>query len=83
MEENNKYYNAAPCLIVEVLSDATARIDQVEKLNAYRMLPSLQEYARFAGFSGHRGISPQSGLETGALFRGRWSRWNPLGWSWC
>lgn len=43
-EETNKYYNTAPCLIVEVLSDSTARIDQNEKLAAYRMLPSLQEY---------------------------------------
>lgn len=42
--ETNRYYNTAPCLIVEVLSDSTARIDRYEKLVAYRLLSSLQEY---------------------------------------
>ncbi len=43
-DEPNDYFNSSPCLIVEVLSESTARIDQNEKLTAYRMLPSLQEY---------------------------------------
>lgn len=43
-DEQDRYYNASPCLIVEVLSDSTARIDRYEKLIAYRLLPSLQEY---------------------------------------
>ena len=43
-DEKNNYYNTSPCLIVEVLSDSTARIDRYEKLVAYRLLPSLQEY---------------------------------------
>lgn len=43
-DEDNKYYNTSPCLIVEVLSDSTARIDRNEKLAAYRQLESLQEY---------------------------------------
>ena len=43
-EEKDRYYNASPCLIVEVLSDSTARVDRYEKLMAYRLLPSLQEY---------------------------------------
>ncbi len=43
-EEKDRYYNASPCLIVEVLSDSTARVDRYEKLIAYRLLPSLQEY---------------------------------------
>lgn len=43
-EETAKYYNTAPKLIVEVLSDSTARTDRTEKLYAYRLLPSLQEY---------------------------------------
>jgi len=42
--EDNKYYNTSPCLIVEVLSESTARIDRNEKLAAYRLLESLQEY---------------------------------------
>ena len=33
-----------PCLLVEVLSPSTARIDTREKLLAYRLLPSLREY---------------------------------------
>jgi Uma2 family endonuclease len=43
-EETDKYYNSSPCLIVEVLSESTARTDRTEKLTAYTLLPSLQEY---------------------------------------
>jgi len=43
-DEENTYYNTSPCLIVEVLSGSTARIDRNEKLLAYRLLPSLVEY---------------------------------------
>ena len=43
-EENNRYFNTSPCLIIEVLSETTARIDRYEKLMAYRLLASLQEY---------------------------------------
>jgi Uma2 family endonuclease len=43
-EENNRYFNTSPCLIIEVLSESTARIDRYEKLIAYRLLDSLQEY---------------------------------------
>lgn len=43
-EEPNEYFNSSPCLIVEVLSNSTARIDQNEKLKAYRLIPALQEY---------------------------------------
>lgn len=42
--ELNNYYNTAPCLVVEILSSQTARIDRSEKFAAYRLLPSLQEY---------------------------------------
>lgn len=42
--ENNRYFNTAPCLIIEVLSESTARIDRYEKLIAYKLIPSLQEY---------------------------------------
>ena len=37
-------YVRRPCLIVEVLSPSTERIDTREKLLAYRLLPSLREY---------------------------------------
>ncbi len=38
------HYLEAPSLIVEVLSDATERIDRSEKLRAYQQLDSLIEY---------------------------------------
>ncbi len=38
------HYLDAPSLIVEVLSDATERIDRSEKLRAYQQLDSLLEY---------------------------------------
>lgn len=43
-EETDRYYNEHPCLIVEVLSDSTQRVDRTEKLLAYQWLESLQEY---------------------------------------
>jgi Uma2 family endonuclease len=38
------YYLKQPCLIVEVLSEGTERIDRREKLVAYTALPCLREY---------------------------------------
>jgi len=38
------YFRERPCLIVEVLSEATERIDRREKLLAYQTIPSLREY---------------------------------------
>lgn len=43
-EDREPYYRTRPCLIVEVLSGGTARIDQREKLFAYARLDSLQGY---------------------------------------
>ena len=43
-EESDRYYNEHPCLIVEVLSDATKRYDRTEKRLAYQTLESLQEF---------------------------------------
>ncbi len=42
--DRETYFRRAPCLLVEVLSDSTARIDQREKLFAYQTIPSLQDY---------------------------------------
>lgn len=42
--DRETYYCSHPCLLVEVLSDSTARIDRREKLWAYQSIPSLQEY---------------------------------------
>lgn len=43
-EDRATYHRSRPCLIVEVLSAATERIDRREKLYAYTSIPSLQEY---------------------------------------
>ncbi|NOT11033.1 MAG: Uma2 family endonuclease [Methylococcaceae bacterium] len=43
-EELDRYYNEHPCLIVEVLSESTQRIDRTEKRLAYQMIERLQEY---------------------------------------
>jgi Uma2 family endonuclease len=42
--DRHQRYIERPCMIVEVLSDSTRRIDRGEKPNAYRRLPSLQTY---------------------------------------
>ena len=42
--DRETYYRSKPCLLVEVLSDSTARLDRREKLFAYQTIPSLQEY---------------------------------------
>jgi Uma2 family endonuclease len=38
------YVRTQPHLLIEVVSPATERIDRHEKLLAYRLIPSLQEY---------------------------------------
>lgn len=43
-DRESAYYRRHPCLLVEVLSPSTERIDSREKLFAYRLLPSLREY---------------------------------------
>ena len=47
-QDRETYFRQRPCLIVEVLSEATARIDRCEKLYAYTQIPSLQEYLLLA-----------------------------------
>lgn len=42
--EDDPYYRTNPCLIVEVLSPSTKRIDLKEKLTNYTSIPSLIEY---------------------------------------
>ena len=43
-QDREPYYRRRPCLIVEVLSPSTERIDRREKLFAYQTIPSLREY---------------------------------------
>ncbi|MBI3776575.1 MAG: Uma2 family endonuclease [Gammaproteobacteria bacterium] len=43
-DDRATYYRTQPCLIVEVLSETTERIDRREKLLAYTSIDSLQEY---------------------------------------
>ncbi|GAA6762371.1 MULTISPECIES: Uma2 family endonuclease [Thermus] len=43
-EPPHSHYEENPCLVVEVLSEATEPVDRREKLWRYRELPSLQGY---------------------------------------
>ena len=43
-DDRADYYRESPCLIIEVMSETTERIDRREKLHAYTSLPSLREY---------------------------------------
>lgn len=46
--DSNRHSKSEPILVVEVLSPNTARVDRGEKLEAYKALPSLMEYALVA-----------------------------------
>ncbi len=43
-QDREVYFKTSPCLIAEVISPTTERIDRNEKLFNYRQLPSLREY---------------------------------------
>jgi Uma2 family endonuclease len=43
-DDRETYFRTKPCMIVEVLSEATERIDRREKFLVYTTLPSLQDY---------------------------------------
>jgi len=47
-EDRARYYRNQPCLIVEILSEATERLDRGEKLSAYKQIQELQEYVLVA-----------------------------------
>lgn len=43
-EDRARYWREQPCLIVEIASESTARIDRREKFLAYREIPTLEDY---------------------------------------
>ena len=43
-QDQQRYYKTHPCLIVEVLSPSTEKLDRREKRLNYQTLPSLQDY---------------------------------------
>ena len=43
-QDRAPYFRRSPCILIEVLSESTARIDRREKLLAYQTLPSLRAY---------------------------------------
>ena len=43
-DDREPYYRTQPCIIVEVLSPSTERLDRREKFLSYITLPSLQDY---------------------------------------
>ncbi len=47
-DDREDYYRTRPCLIIEILSETTERIDRREKFLAYQTLPSLLEYVLVA-----------------------------------
>lgn len=44
VDDRAAYWREQPCLIIEVLSETTARIDRREKLLAYREITTLEDY---------------------------------------
>lgn len=42
--DQHDLYSTRPCMVFEILSQSTARIDLIEKLAAYRRIPSLRAY---------------------------------------
>lgn len=46
--DDDPYLKHSPCLVIEVLSDSTERIDRGEKLYNYRQISSLQTYVLIA-----------------------------------
>ncbi len=51
--DRETYFRSRPCLIIEVLSESTERIDRREKLLAYQTLSSVQEYMLVAQHTKH------------------------------
>ena len=43
-DDRERYYRTRPCLLVEVLSDTTWRVDRREKLVTYTQIPTLRGY---------------------------------------
>lgn len=43
-QDREPYYRRRPCMVIEVLSPSTERIDRREKLFAYQTIDSLREY---------------------------------------
>lgn len=43
-QTDNEYYSESPCILVEVLSKSTRRIDETIKRMAYQSIPTLQEF---------------------------------------
>jgi Uma2 family endonuclease len=43
-DDNNRYHRERPIVLFEVISSSTERTDKHEKMLAYRMIPSLEEY---------------------------------------
>jgi Uma2 family endonuclease len=43
-DDRARYWRQDPCLIIEILSEGTARIDRREKFLAYQQIDALEEY---------------------------------------
>jgi Uma2 family endonuclease len=47
-DDGDEYFKTKPCLVMEVLSESTERIDRSEKLHNYQQIPDLQAYVLIA-----------------------------------
>ncbi len=43
-DDREPYFRSKPCLLIEVLSESTARVDCREKRLAYTLIPTLRDY---------------------------------------
>ena len=59
--DREPYYRQYPCLVVEVLSPHTARLDRFEKFMFYRQRDTLQEYLLVTG-KWRSSAAPTSGM---------------------
>lgn len=71
------YCCSGPCLLVEVFSESTARIDRRQKRLAYQRIPSLREYPLIEQDTRAVEIH-RSSQGWGAEYLTRWRRSPPL-----
>lgn len=70
-DNKDEYYCERPCLLVEVLSDSTARIDRNEKMRAYTQIPSLRAYLIVSQQAMHVTLHCRDGNWAPVLLTGR------------
>ena len=78
-QDREPYFRRSPCLIVEVLSESTARIDRREKLLAYQSLPACRRicwWSRRRGAWSCTAAPPTGAWSTTTRARSGWTAWS-------